>query len=76
MIDSTTFSPRMKGSAMEVSSSTAQSATSSGGPGALPTGLLAPGDDDVAIGCECANPALQIESWGREDCAQPLQEFY
>jgi len=24
------------------------------------------GDDDVVLGCECANPALQIERWGQE----------
>ncbi len=23
-------------------------------------------DEDVALGCECANPALQIERWGQE----------
>lgn len=23
-------------------------------------------DDDLAIGCECANPALQIERWDQE----------
>jgi hypothetical protein len=23
-------------------------------------------DDDIALGCECANPALQIERWGQE----------
>jgi hypothetical protein len=23
-------------------------------------------DDDEALGCECANPALQIERWGAE----------
>ena len=34
------------------------------------------GEEDVAIGCECANPALQIEMWGREATAQPLQQFY
>jgi hypothetical protein len=33
-------------------------------------------DEDFAIGCECANPALQIESWGEESAAQPLQQFY
>lgn len=22
--------------------------------------------DDVPLGCECANPALQIERWGQE----------
>jgi hypothetical protein len=36
----------------------------------------APDDEDFAIGCECANPALQIESWGRETDAQPLQHVY
>jgi hypothetical protein len=24
------------------------------------------GDEDVALGCECADPALQIERWGQE----------
>jgi hypothetical protein len=33
-------------------------------------------EEDFAIGCECANPALQIETWGREATAQPLQQFY
>jgi hypothetical protein len=23
-------------------------------------------DDDVALGCECADPALQIERWAQE----------
>ena len=23
-------------------------------------------DEDVALGCECADPALQIERWGQE----------
>ena len=33
-------------------------------------------DDDLALGCECANPALQIDVWGREaDAAQPLQKM-
>ncbi len=26
----------------------------------------APVDDDLALGCECADPALQIERWGQE----------
>jgi hypothetical protein len=34
-----------------------------------------PFDDDLAIGCECANPALQIERWGQEASAQPLQDL-
>ena len=27
-------------------------------------------DDDLAIGCECALPQLQIETWGSEAVAQ------
>ena len=23
-------------------------------------------DEDLALGCECADPALQIECWGQE----------
>lgn len=26
-------------------------------------------DADFALGCECANPALQIEQWGQEIAA-------
>ena len=32
-------------------------------------------EEDLALGWECANPALQIESWGAEAAAQPLQKF-
>lgn len=32
--------------------------------------------DDMALGCECANPALQIEMWGHEASAQPLQTLF
>lgn len=32
-------------------------------------------EEDLALGWECANPALQIEAWGREAAAQPLQPF-
>ena len=28
-------------------------------------------EQDFAIGCECANPALQIETWRHETAAQP-----
>lgn len=24
-------------------------------------------DEDLVLGCECANPALQIERWGQDD---------
>lgn len=30
-------------------------------------------DEDVALGCECAHPALQIDCWG-EEAAKPLQQ--
>jgi hypothetical protein len=30
-------------------------------------------DGDVALGCECADPALQIDCWG-EEAAKPAQE--
>lgn len=29
-------------------------------------------DDDLALGCECADPWLQIERWGQEVQALPL----
>ena len=28
--------------------------------------------DDVALGCECADPSLQIAMWGQE-AAEPMQ---
>ena len=43
-----------------------------------PAAVMAPAarwleiDDDVALGCECANPALQIERWGQEMQVFPL----
>jgi hypothetical protein len=39
-------------------------------------GALPGDDDDVALGWECANPALQIDVWGSEASAQPLHSFY
>ena len=30
---------------------------------------LRPEDYDFALGCECADPALQIERWGQEEWA-------
>lgn len=39
--------------------------------GGLSAGALGtPDDDDVALGWECANPALQIDSW-RDEAAEP-----
>jgi hypothetical protein len=37
---------------------------------------LLPGEEEFALGCECANPQLQIECWQVEAAAQPLQQFY
>lgn len=34
------------------------------------------GEEDLALGCECAYPQLQIECWGAEALTQPLQEFH
>jgi len=31
-------------------------------------------DDDLALGCECANPMLQIERWGPEVLAAPATQ--
>lgn len=31
--------------------------------------VLEPDDDDIALGFECANPALQIERWSQDDDA-------
>lgn len=28
--------------------------------------------DDYALGCECADPALQIASWGQDACEAVL----
>ncbi|HSH90173.1 MAG TPA: hypothetical protein VK996_09300 [Ramlibacter sp.] len=43
----------------------------------LPPGAQLPvqwnDDDDLALGCECANPALQIERWGQEE-ASPVRK--
>jgi hypothetical protein len=32
-------------------------------------------DEDVALGCECANPALQIDCWAQEP-AKLKRELY
>lgn len=34
-----------------------------------------PVEDDIPLGCECANPALQIERWGQE-VSSAVQEPY
>ena len=42
----------------------AESADPSGAPGLQAAGLAEA--DDIALGWECANPALQIERWQQE----------
>jgi hypothetical protein len=32
-----------------------------------PMMAMAPMDDDYALGCECADPSLQIERWGEDE---------
>ena len=32
-------------------------------------------DEDVALGCECADPALQIERWGQEAAQLPAPQY-
>ena len=46
----------------------------------MPEGTQVPAasydDEDLALGWECADPALQIEVWGLEATDQPLQRFF
>ena len=41
--------------------------------GAFAASAQPPGseEEDVALGCECADPSLQIEVWRQEAAAQP-----
>ena len=51
-----------------------QQPPTSPGQNASDTGHLRwPSDDDYALGCECANPALQIERWDQETVAVAAQ---
>jgi hypothetical protein len=61
---------------MNAPSSTAQSSTRQMAIGAAAELPRALDEEELAIGCECANPALQIEVWGNEAAAQPLRDFY
>ena len=38
----------------------------------LPAQSAWSGMDDVALGCECADPSLQIAMWGQE-ASEPVQ---
>ena len=53
----------------------AQSSTSTRSISPAPAMPAAHDEEDFALGWECANPALQIEAWGAEAAAQPLQKF-
>ena len=59
---------------MNASTHTAKSSTSIGVPEGMRDASASFDEDDFALGCESANPALQIEVWGREAMAQPLQQ--
>ena len=58
---------------MNASTPPAQSSASVRAPEGMREATDALRDDDFALGCECANPELQIDVWGREAAAQPLQ---
>lgn len=58
---------------MNTSSQTAQSSTAGISPDAVREALAGALEDDLALGWECANPALQIETWGREPVSVPFQ---
>lgn len=60
---------------MNASRQPAQSSTSARMPEGASEAMDDEHDDDFALGLECANPALQIEVWGREAAAQPLQRW-
>jgi hypothetical protein len=54
----------------------AQLSTPQQAPGAAAAAAQPYDEDDVAIGCECANPPLQIEVWRTEAVAHPLHNLY
>ena len=53
----------------------AQSSTPARGGHGNPAVVFISDEEDLALGWECANPALQIEAWSTEAAAQPLQNF-
>jgi hypothetical protein len=60
---------------MNASAQPAQSVTHARVPEGMREAIDALHDDDFALGCECADPALQIDMWGREAVAQQLQRL-
>jgi hypothetical protein len=53
----------------------AQTSTPSRLAGRVYTLPLVQDEEDVVLGCECANPVLQIEAWATEDAAAAAQKF-
>lgn len=53
----------------------AQTSTPTRVPEGVREAMTPASDDDFALGWECANPALQIEVWGREADAQTPQRY-
>jgi len=56
---------------MRAFAASAQIFTAGRGMHAADAATLRDGEEDVALGCECANPLLQIEVWRHEAPAQP-----
>jgi hypothetical protein len=56
---------------MRAFSASAHFFTAHRGGGAGGGATLREDDEDLALGCECANPLLQIEVWRHEAAAQP-----
>ena len=60
---------------MSPSNASGQSFTFACGTAAVATLPLVQDEEDLALGCECANPSLQIEAWDADTAAQPSQKF-
>jgi hypothetical protein len=56
---------------MRAFSASAHFFTSSRGAHAAGGAAACNDDEELALGCECANPLLQIEVWRHEAAAQP-----
>jgi hypothetical protein len=71
-----TTSPFLETHAMNASQHDAQPSNSARMPEGAHVAAASHDDEDLALGWECADPALQIEVWGLEATDQPLQRFF
>ena len=55
------------------SSQHSQASIGSNEPGAESGKWSIEDENEIPLGCECANPALQIERWGQEEPQGPAQ---